>query len=302
MKKIALAAAALLAMLSGTASAADMAVKARPTPVAEVWSWAGFYIGVNAGGSWTDNRRDYTLGLPAGVAAPIFANCGSPAGVVPLVIPAGPNPFDLSASCNSDNSFIGGAQIGYNWQAGTWVVGLEADGAWQRMIERSFTRFANNGAGFPAPMGTIAGDTAYFKSDATGLGTFRGRIGYAGGRWLIYATGGAAVGSVKHTFTEVLSPGTICGAVGPGTFCRSASDDATKWGWTVGAGFEWMFARNWSVGAEYLYVDLGKTTLTLVPNGNIFFPSNSTASFDDRQHVGRVKLNYHFNAPVVAKF
>ena len=68
-----------------------------------------------------------------------------------------------------------------------------------------------------------------------------------------------------------------------------------------------MFARNWSVGAEYLYVDLGTTTLTLAPvaGGVIgvtnFFFNSSTASFDDRQHVARVKLNYHFGGPVVAR-
>ena len=301
----------VVALLSGVLSlgaisgayAADMPVKARPAPVpvAEVWNWTGFYIGLNAGGSWTDNRRDYFLGLPAGSPAPIFANCGSPAGVAPLVIAPGPNPFDISASCGSDASFIGGGQIGYNWQAGSWVFGLEADGAWQRLIERSFVRFASNGAP-GAPFGTVATDTAFFKSEATGLATFRGRVGYAGGPWLFYATGGGAVGNVKHTFTEVLAPGNACPAVGPGAACRSVSDDDTKWGWTVGAGFEWMFARNWSVGAEYLYVDLGKTTLTLVPNGSAFFPATSSVTFDDRQHVARVKLNYHFGGPVVAKY
>ena len=301
MKKLSIASVALLSSISA-AFAADMPVKARPMPVAEVWSWSGFYIGLNAGGSWSDNRRNYTLGLPAGTPAPIFSNCGSPAGVPPLVIAAVANPFDLSSSCGSDSSFIGGAQIGYNWQAGAWVFGLEADGAWQRLVDRSFTRFATNGAVFPVPMGAFTGDTTYLKSEATGLGTFRGRVGYTGGQWLLYATGGAAVGGVSHSFTEVLSPGTACAAVGPGTACRSVSGNDTKWGWTVGAGVEWMFARNWSVGAEYLYVDLGKTTLTLAPNGNIFFPATSTATFEDRQHVARVKLNYHFNAPLVAKY
>jgi outer membrane immunogenic protein len=285
----------------GAASAADMAVKAPPPPPVEVWNWTGFYIGLNAGGSWTDNRRDYFLGLPAGSPATISANCGSPAGVAPLVIAAGTNLFDLSASCGSASSFIGGGQIGYNWQAGAWVFGLEADGAWQSLIERSFVRFASNGAP-GSPFGSVATDTAFFKSEATGLGTFRGRIGYAPGPWLLYVTGGGAVGNVKHTFAEILAPGNACPAAGPGAACRLVSDDSTKWGWTIGAGFEWMFARNWSVGAEYLYVDLGKTTLALVPNGNAFFPATSFATFDDREHVARVKLNYHFGGPVVAKY
>ena len=302
MKKLAFATAALTMMLSGAAVAADMAVKANPMPVAEVWAWTGFYIGLNAGGAWADNGRGYSTGL-AGLTS---ANCGSPAGVVPLVIPAGPNPFDLSTGCGSPSSFIGGGQIGYNWQAGTWVFGLEADGAWQQLVERSFTRFATTATPLN-PMGTIATDTAYFKSEATGLGTFRGRVGYAPGQWLLYATGGLAVANVKHTFTEVLSPGNVC-ITPAGNTCRTVSDSQTRVGWTVGAGFEWMFARNWSVGAEYLYVDLGKTNMTLAPvpggiNGvNNFFFNTSTASFNDREHVARVKLNYHFGGPVVARY
>jgi outer membrane immunogenic protein len=302
MKKMALGILAAIG-LSTAAQAADMAVKARPAPLpVEVWNWGGFYVGLNLGGAWSDNRSDYFLALPAGTPAPLFANCGSPAGVPALVIAAGPNPFDLSASCDRSNSFIGGGQIGYNWQAGSWLFGIEADGAWQRLIDRSFVRFATIGAAGPAPMGTIAADTAYFKAETSGLATLRGRIGYSGGRWLLYATGGGAVANVRHTFTEVLAPGNACPVGGPGAACRSVSNDDTKWGWTLGAGVEWMFARNWSAGAEYLYVDLGKTTLALVPNGNIFFPLTNTATFSDREHVARVKLNYHFNGPVVAKY
>ena len=300
MKKLLLGAVGLVVMAS-TASAADLAArpytKAAPMPVAEVWNWTGFYIGINVGGAWGDNGRGYSTGLPGLVSA----NCGSPAGVAPLVIPAGPNPFDISANCGRPDSFIGGAQIGYNWQMSTWVFGLEADGAWQRLIERSFTRFATTPT-VGSPMGTIAGDTAYFKSETSGLGTFRGRLGYAPGPWMIYATGGLAVANVKHTFTEVLAPGNVCVTPG-GTTCRTNSNDDTRFGWTVGAGFEWMFTRSWSVGAEYLYVDLGRTNLALAPIAGVgSFPNTSTASFDDRQHVARVKLNYHFNSPVVARY
>jgi outer membrane immunogenic protein len=306
MKKILLGAA--VAMLGiAPALAADMAPKYTKAPMAApvpIDNWSGFYIGLNAGGSWSDNRRDYTM--PFTTPGNVFANCASPVGVAPLVIAAGLNPFDISAGCSRPSSFIGGAQVGYNWQAGTWVFGLEADGAWQSLIERSFTRFGTNTT-VNAPMGSVATDTAFFKSEATGLGTFRGRVGYAPGPWMVYATGGLAVGNVKHTFTEVLAPGNAC-VTPAGNTCRTVSDDDTKVGWTVGAGFEWMFARNWSIGAEYLYVDLGRTTMTLAPvaGGVIgvtnFFFNTSTARFDDREHVARVKLNYHFNSPVVARY
>jgi outer membrane immunogenic protein len=292
------AALAVTALLSiSAASAADMAVKARPpAPIPEVWSWAGFYLGVNLGGSWSDNSRTYTM--PFTTPGNIFANCGSPAGV-PFPVLVGPNPFDLSTNCSRPSSFIGGGQIGYNWQAGTWVFGLEADGAWQRLIQHSFTVFGSNPA-LGAPMGSVATDTAYFRSEQGALGTFRGRVGYSPGPWLVYATGGLAVGSVKHSFTEVLAPGVSC-PVAPSGGCRTGNDDTTKVGWTVGAGVEWMFARNWSVGAEYLFVDLGSSTITLAPAGGFFF-NTSSARFEDREHIARVKVNYHLGGPVVARY
>jgi outer membrane immunogenic protein len=280
----------------GGASAADLAYKARPAPVADVYGWGGFYIGVNLGGSWSDNSRRYDM--PFTAPGNIFADCGSPAGVVAPVL-VGLNPFDLSTDCSRPSSFIGGGQIGYNWQAGTWVYGLEADGAWQSLIQHSFTRFGTNpAAGFP--MGSVATDTAYFRSEQGPLGTFRGRVGYSPGSWLLYATGGLAVGNVKHAATEVLAAGVTC-PVAPSPTCRTGSDDTTKVGCTVGAGVEWMFARNWSVGAEYLYVDLGSSTITLAPAGGFFF-NTSSVRFEDREHIARVKVNYHFGAPVVAKY
>ena len=298
--KLILSVAAAIGMLAGITSATAADLAARPYTKAPVvapvaaYDWSGFYLGVNLGGSWSDNSHDYVM--PFTAPGNVFANCATPAGVV-APVPTGPNPFDLSADCSRPSSFIGGGQIGYNWQAGTWLFGLEADGAWQRLIQHSFTRFGGNGS---LQMGGVANDTAYFRSEQGALGTFRGRVGYAPGPWLLYATGGLAVGNVKHSLTEVLDPGVSCPTAPTGS-CRTGSNDVTKTGWTVGAGAEWMFARNWSVGAEYLYVDLGSTTVTLAPTGG-FFATTSSATFEDREHIARVKLNYHFGGPVVAKY
>lgn len=281
---------------ASVASAADMAVKARPAPLPEVWSWSGFYIGGNVGGAWSDNSRDYAM--PFTTPGNIFVNCGAPAGVA-LPVLVGANPYDLSTGCSRPSSAIAGGQIGYNWQAGTWVYGLEADGAWQRLIEHSYTRFGTNTAA-GAPIGSVATDTTYFRSEQGPIGTFRGRVGYAPGNWLLYATGGLAVGSVKHAVTEVLAAGVTC-PVAPSATCQRGTNDSTKVGWTVGAGAEWMFARSWSVGLEYLYVDLGSSTITLPPAGGFFFNTSST-KFEDREHIARVKVNYHFGGPVVARY
>ena len=283
------------------ASAADMPTKApmKAPMMAPAFSWTGFYAGVHAGGSWSaGDDPDYTLTDPSGGApftSRAFASCGSPTGVA-VPVPTSPNPFDLRAACSNDSSFLGGGQIGYNWQTGSVVLGVEADVSWRELTDYSFGVFGNNPtAGLP--MGSVAADTAYFKSKQGALGTLRGRIGYAPGNWLLYVTGGLAIGHVEHSVTEVLSPGTTCVAPA-GNSCQTVSDSATKVGWTVGAGAEFAFWQHWSIGAEYLYVDLGDTTLTINSLGaasatNYFF-NTGTATFHDRSHIARVKLNYRF--------
>jgi outer membrane immunogenic protein len=293
MKKVILASAIAVLGFGSVASAADLPVKAPPAPVPQVWNWSGFYIGGNVGGSFSDNNIDYDM--PFTTPGNSFGSCGVVTGTPVL---SGPNPFDLSSNCSGGSSVIGGGQIGYNWQMAAWVFGLEADGEWQKVIAHSFVRFGSNPAA-GAPMGSVATDTAYFRSEQDALGTFRGRIGWSGGNWLVYATGGLAVGGVKHSATEVLSPGIACPVVSGN--CRTGNDSTTKWGWTVGAGSELMLDRNWSVGLEYLYVDLGNSTITLAPAGGFFF-NTSSIKFDDREHIVRLKLNYHFNTPVIAKY
>jgi outer membrane immunogenic protein len=280
------------------AMAADMPMKAPPIapPPPPPFSWTGFYIGVHAGGSWSaDNDPDYTLTDPTG-GAPFtsrnFAWCGAPAGVASAAVTS-PNPFDIQKTCNNDSSFLGGGQIGYNWQSGALVLGVEADASWRKLVDYRFGIFgANATAG--QPMGSVATDTAYFKTKQDWIGTLRGRVGYAPGNWLLYVTGGLAYGHVEHSFTEVLAPGTTCVVTG-GFTCRTISDSDTKFGWTIGAGFEFAFWQHWSIGAEYLYVDLGDTTLTLTPiAGGGFFTNTGTATFHDRSHIARAKLNYRF--------
>lgn len=111
----------------------------------------------------------------------------------------------------------------------------------------------------------------------------------------MYATGGLAYGEVKHSVTETLV------APNQGRF-RTASESRIGVGWTAGAGVEYGFGP-WSVGAEYLYVDLGSSTITQPATVNlVVFPADTTG-FRDTSHVARLKLNYRFGAsPVVARY
>src|SRR5262245_1509120 len=290
-------AALAIAGTSLTAMAADLGrapIMKAPIAVPPAFSWTGFYIGVHAGASWSDNDVDYLLTDPTGGVAFTARNFAFCNGVAPVF--AG-NTFGVNGGCNDGKaSFLGGGQIGYNWQAGAWVFGIEADGSWRDLTRDLFGVFGSNPvppvAGF-LPFGAVAGDAVFMRSEQGALGTVRGRIGWAPGQWLLYATGGLAVGDVRHTVVEVLNPGTTCISAVVG-ICRGLSVSDTKVGWTAGAGVEWALGSNWSVGAEYLFVDLGTTDVAFAPTPGTFFFNSSVTSFDDTSHIVRAKLNYRF--------
>ena len=103
------------------------------------------------------------------------------------------------------SSLIGGGQIGYNWQAGAAVFGIEADIQW-RSLEENSVFVAPGLAGIAgAPFSTVAGDNLTLHHQQNWVGTVRGRLGYAAGRFMPYITGGLAYGDVEHSYTERLA-------------------------------------------------------------------------------------------------
>jgi outer membrane immunogenic protein len=162
---------------------------------------------------------------------------------------------------------IGGGQIGYNWQfAPTWIAGLETDIQGSGMKNRRDCLIPC-GAGvltlntipfnfFPV---TFSAFSEEHKIDW--FGTVRGRFGYAAGPVLVYATGGLAYGEVKRSGNVVGQTNFVLGGT-VNSFAGSYSASSTKAGWTLGGGVEGQLTRNWSVKAEYLYMDLGSTTDT----------------------------------------
>jgi outer membrane immunogenic protein len=270
MKKILLGAA--VAMLGiAPALAADMApryTKAPPPVAAMVYSWTGFYVGGNVGYGWYD--RNSTL---AETGTVVFFGPALAAGALPSVY--GVNP----------RGALGGGQVGYNWQTGVWVFGVEADiqGA---DVKGSLTL---NTTGFPGFVPITA--TATEKLDW--FGTARGRVGFAANTALFYVTGGLAYGHVSHSFF------TAAAAVGQSAF---GSDSQVDVGYTVGAGVEWAFNNNWSVKGEYLFMDLGNRTTTAF--GVTGTPVGATLGLREREqyNIVRVGLNYKWGGPVVAKY
>jgi len=153
-----LAGAALSLGFVNVASAADMAVKARPVapPPVLLYDWSGFYIGANGG--WGSSSKCWDFTTPAGV-------------------------FAAAEGCHDATGGTVGGQIGYRWQASQWVFGLEAQGNWADF------HGSNISLAFPA----FGNDT---RVDAFGL--FTGQVGYAFNNALFYVKGGAAVTSDRY--------------------------------------------------------------------------------------------------------
>jgi outer membrane immunogenic protein len=285
--------AASLGMLASPAMAADMApVYKAPVPA---YGWTGLYAGVNAGANWGGGDISHTAS--AGPCDPGLAGC--------LVAPnystvlAGASTFDVGLS--DKISFIYGGQIGYNYQLGTWVAGLEAD-----LAEAHNGKTGNFATTAPSAFpGFPAGYTATATSQLNYLGTLRGRLGYlATPSFLLYGTAGLAYGEAQSTTAETFNviPGcggtTVCAGGGNGTVSR------TRFGWTAGAGVEWMFAPRWSLKGEYLYYDLGNFSYNTAASvfctgpctvpGGVLASSTGSTSFHETGNVVRAGLNYKF--------
>jgi outer membrane immunogenic protein len=277
---LALASVMLLGSI-GSAYAADMAVKAAPPlpPPAPNWLWTGFYVGGNVGGIWNDTRDDvYPTGcffVPACSGTPVAAN------------PARSDSVSLNGS-----GFTGGVQAGYNWQSGRFVGGIEAD------INYSGINDSNSiNRAIVSPF--LAGNFVHSETEKLQwFGTFRGRAGFTvTPSFLLYATGGLAFGQVKSVSNTAFTTTTDV---------YTGSLDETRVGWTVGGGGEWMIGPNWSVKAEYLYIDLGKTGYTQRCITAVCVPFVPAPTYQTdlrvRENVARVGVNYHFGGPVVAKY
>ncbi|NJM36129.1 MAG: porin family protein [Rhodomicrobium sp.] len=228
-------------------------------------SWTGFYLGANAGYAWSDSDRSNIE---------VFRSPQDGG----TLYDSGPLPYELSP----EGGFAG-VQLGYNHQSGNIVLGIEADIQASDIGDSSKTSFVDPGE--------IA-DFDYFASaDIEWFGTVRGRIGYSFDRTLLYITGGFAYGEVNYQADYVFTDPACCtgsfGVVGGGE---------TKTGYVLGAGIEHMLDANWSLKAEYQYIDLG----TLDVDGALFFsdgsPSGETveSKIDADFHTVRVGLNYRF--------
>jgi outer membrane immunogenic protein len=237
-----LAAAAIAALPVTGAYAADLSYPAPAATYSPIpaGNWSGPHLGINVGVGSGNVSGSYSGTLFS------FSVTGEPV-------------VDFGTS-----GTIGGAQIGYDLQNGSWVFGIEAD------IDAS--GISGSGQQFSG-----GGTTVVASSKLNWVGTFRGRIGYAIDQWLLYATGGFAFGS---NTVNVVATGTNTG---------NATDTQTHTGWTLGLGGEYRLTQSWSIGGEYRYLDLGTKTYT----DSVNIPGGS-ANVHLTDNVFLAKINYHW--------
>jgi outer membrane immunogenic protein len=237
--------------LTAPAMAADMPVKAPPVVVASVFSWSGFYIGGNIGYGW--GKSDFTNVTTADIS---FFPTGGGLSVNPRGV-------------------IGGGQVGYNWQSGQWVIGVEGAYSASGMKEDVVT------TSWLTPTATVT-TTSKFRNIVSGTA----KIGIAQDRLLAYVVGGYAGANVGLDL--VRSPGGLL------AFPNSAFSSERHHGWTIGAGLDYAVTRNVTLGVAYNHHNFG----TKIHNTPRIDGSASPPTVSNRlsatANVAVVRLNYLF--------
>jgi outer membrane immunogenic protein len=247
MKKLILlatAAAAILGM-SSAGQAADLPVRAPAVPMLPPpFSWTGFYLGGNIGGAWA--HRNVTDNL-----------------------------FGLNFSQTSDGVFIGGGQVGFNYQMGGFLLGVEADFDWAGNNNNN----SNNGVAVPGVVGLIR-----VSANDKWISTVAARFGMVFGQSLLYGkAGGGWVGADNFTITNLTTGASITGG-------NSRSNS----GFLLGAGYEYAFTNNWTAKIEYDYLGLGSRSF-VVPAGAPFLVGDVFTNRNRNIQTVKVGFNYLFN-------
>jgi opacity protein-like surface antigen len=274
MKKVSIFSVAALLGSMSFASAADMAVKARPMPPpVPLFTWTGCYIGGNVGYTRGEVTSD---AVPNAILLSTFQAPGAAA-------------IQASAPTNiKPDGFTAGGGVGCNYQTGIFVIGVEGD------INYSDLGYSQIRGPFPTP--TSVPHTWEERFQSQWFATARARGGLVlGERNLLYVTGGVAF--AEYNWLKAVDfPGF------PGFRYQAAFDDS-RVGWVVGAGWEYAFNNNWSAKVEYLHMDFGRTSAVTPTPPAALAGAAFTYSHNFREDVVRVGINYRFGGgPVVAKY
>jgi outer membrane autotransporter protein len=254
--------------------------KAPPAPVMVPHQWAGGYVGGFAGASWGENNWNMISGPNDGV--------------VPAVNPPSANVLSGAASPKNAGVLVGG-QIGYNFRAGDWIFGPEADLAWTNQkgsaaCPTSLNRQSGdvmsyiNFIGFTPINGYPVSFFQCNNDQSSPIATLTGRIGHTfGDRVMVYAKAGGAWTHDDYSITFNSPPAV---PFPPAHFLvRTASDD--RFGWTVGTGFEFGITQRWSTRVEYDYLNFGSKTL-------VFADAVTPVTASIKQSYSQVKIGLNY--------
>jgi outer membrane immunogenic protein len=262
----------ILGFAAQNAGAADLPTLKSPSfePPSQDYSWTGVYGDLNAGTGIAD-----PTGSLSAFTAPLAVSVAS--GAAPRNLNVGPD------------GAIAGAGLGYRWQTGAWVLGVESDFQGSLVAGTSSAAFPGGGGSVPTFMQS--------SERLLWFGTSRARVG-----WLVepnilfYGTGGVAYGQSREAYSLVGNP--------PATGVFTGAANATRIGWTAGGGVEWKMTKDISFTSEYLRVDLGSSSLVATAPG---FPGSVlTYRFHNAYNIVRSGLNYQFDlfgaGPAVSKY
>ncbi len=325
MKKLLLSSVAVLAIATSPVLGADLPAPAMAdpimAPVSDVYTWTGFYAGVSVGGYWADgsDSGDLDCGPRAlfGANQTIDGNGESPFDEITIDeaedefclvddgVGAGTDPTDdtivfLSDGDDDDDDdrgFLANLHAGVNWQAGRFVIGAEGE------VKFLFGDDDDDGFDFAifeedeANLDTVDALGSFGSPDLDWLGLATLRAGAVLGdrhQMLAYAKGGFAFSDGGGGGDCDVNP---AGSIDECTFDDDGDDDWNV-GWTIGAGLEYKLTQNFSLGAEYLYVDLGggddDGTLTYTDLDGSENEVDFSGGGDDNLHLFEVRASYHF--------
>jgi outer membrane immunogenic protein len=261
---------AAVAAASSGATAADVSAF-RPTPVAAP-TWDGWYAGASLGASWLNSTQD-----PSGI------NIGQQG-----------NPFIGSTGGTSTTAnvpgFLGGLQLGYNWQHANFVYGLEGDISW--IASNSATSNGNFFFG-----GGRYSATSVTTSRVDALATFRARFGLDFSGTLPYLTAGFALGHLQNNVALTAYNGSVFSPNAVSTFGNSGS----SWvpGIVVGGGIEHQLTRQWTLRGEIMWVGFESQQLANpLPAVGLGYQAainhGGAAKISNNLTLGKVGLNYRF--------
>lgn len=266
MKKRLLLSASLIA-LSAPAFAADMPLKA-PVRVMTP-AWTGLYVGVHGGYTFGDTEWDFD---------PFGSGFGGTSLFGPALVGGG--------FTHDNDGWMAGGHMGYNWQIGTVVLGLEGSATWADLKGSTLNPFAT----FPNPVLP----NATYSNKLEWLTTITPRIGVVlNNNWLLYAKAGLAVGQVQ---TDLSRSGVAFGGFTNFTFSRNAP----QMGLTYGLGLEYMLAANWILGVEYNYYNLRFGDLGGMPSPNLTWPVDFSEQMTFHSVLARLSYKFDDNSPVMA--